>query len=53
VVTVNETGQMTLDGYLRSGSFSRDMATTPNGSTLLVSNFGSGQLEAVHLPGEP
>jgi DNA-binding beta-propeller fold protein YncE len=47
VVTVAEDGQMLLDGYLKSGSFPRDVAASPNGEWLLVSNYGSSQVEAV------
>jgi DNA-binding beta-propeller fold protein YncE len=35
-------------GHVRSGLFPRDMTVAPDG-TLLVSNFSSGQLEAVVL----
>jgi hypothetical protein len=35
-------------GHVRAGLFPRDMTVAPDG-TLLVSNFSSGQLEAVAL----
>jgi DNA-binding beta-propeller fold protein YncE len=49
VVTGASHGRLTLAGYLKSGSFPRDMATSPNGKTLIVSNYGSGQVETVDL----
>jgi len=36
-------------GTIRAGLFPRDMALEPAGTVLLVSNFGSGTLEAVHV----
>jgi DNA-binding beta-propeller fold protein YncE len=53
VVTVTEDGQMLLDGYLKSGSFPRDMAASPNGEWLLVNNYGSSQVEVVDARGLP
>jgi DNA-binding beta-propeller fold protein YncE len=53
VVRVGSGGHLTLDGYLTAGAFPRDMAVSPNGKLLLVSNFASGQLEAVQLAGLP
>jgi DNA-binding beta-propeller fold protein YncE len=53
VVTGTSHGDLTLAGYLKSGSFPRDMAVSPDGKTLVVSNYGSGQVETVgvgHLP---
>jgi DNA-binding beta-propeller fold protein YncE len=47
VVQVAPGGSLSLSGYVLSGSFPRDMATSPDGSTLVVSNYGSGQVEAV------
>jgi YVTN family beta-propeller protein len=43
------TGHQALAGYLQSGVDPRELAVTPDGRTLLVSNFGSGQLETVNL----
>ena len=40
-------GALHLVGYLPTGLFPRDMATTPSGNEVLVSDFGSGQLETV------
>jgi DNA-binding beta-propeller fold protein YncE len=53
VVTGASHGRLTLAGYLTSGSFPRDMVVSPNGETVIVSNYGSGQVETVavhHLP---
>jgi DNA-binding beta-propeller fold protein YncE len=47
VVTEDQGGNLSLAGYVKSGSFPRDVAVAPNGSALLVSNFGSGQVEEV------
>jgi DNA-binding beta-propeller fold protein YncE len=49
VVTVPTNARPFLDGYVRSGQFPRDMTLSPNGKTLLVSNFMSNQLEAVKV----
>jgi DNA-binding beta-propeller fold protein YncE len=40
-------------GYVKSGLFPRQMALEPGGRILLVTNFASGQLEAVSLAGLP
>ena len=45
-------GRPAVVGYLPTGQFPRDMAVSPDG-TLLVSDYQSGQLEAIataHLP---
>jgi DNA-binding beta-propeller fold protein YncE len=42
-----------LLGVIGAGGFPREMAQEPDGRTLLVTNFGSGQLEAVDLTGLP
>jgi DNA-binding beta-propeller fold protein YncE len=44
------TAKPTMLGYIRAGQFPRDMAVEPGGSTLLVANYASGQLEAVRVP---
>jgi DNA-binding beta-propeller fold protein YncE len=44
-------GRPGLLGYLPAGGFPREMALEPGGRTLLVSNFSSGQLEAVDVAG--
>jgi DNA-binding beta-propeller fold protein YncE len=49
VLSLSPDGQMRLDGYLGAGSFPRDMAAGPHGASLLVSNFGSGQVESVDV----
>jgi DNA-binding beta-propeller fold protein YncE len=45
-------GWPAIDGHIGSGLFPRDMTVSPTG-TLYVSNFSSGQLEAVHLASIP
>jgi DNA-binding beta-propeller fold protein YncE len=42
-------GNPALKGQLVSGAFPRQLALEPNGQTLLVTNFDSGQLEAVNV----
>jgi DNA-binding beta-propeller fold protein YncE len=42
-----------LIGYLRSGLFPRDITVTPDGRTVVVANFASGQLEWVQLSTVP
>jgi DNA-binding beta-propeller fold protein YncE len=37
-----------LIGYLPAGQFPRDMAAGPDGSTVLVANYDSGQIETVN-----
>ncbi len=46
-------GKPALLGYLPAGQFPREMALEPGGKVLLVTNFGSGQLEAVDVAGLP
>jgi DNA-binding beta-propeller fold protein YncE len=46
-------GRPALLGYLKAGGFPREMALEPGGRTLLVTNFGSQQLEAVGVAGLP
>jgi len=46
-------GRPALLGYLRAGGFPRQMALEPGGRTLLVTNYASGQLEAVSIAGLP
>jgi DNA-binding beta-propeller fold protein YncE len=47
VVTIGSTGQMSLAGYVTTGSFPRDIATDRSRATVLVTDFASGQVEAV------
>jgi len=47
VVKVGRANHMLLAGYVQAGSFPRDIAASPNGKTLIVSDFGSGQVEAI------
>jgi DNA-binding beta-propeller fold protein YncE len=42
-------GNAALLGYLPAGRFPREMALEPGGKVLLVTNFGSRQLEAVDV----
>ena len=42
-----------LLGVLPAGSFPREMAAEPGGQVLLVTNYGSGQLESVNLAALP
>ena len=46
-------GRAALLGYLPAGGFPREMALEPDGRTLLVSNFSSGQIEAVDVADLP
>jgi DNA-binding beta-propeller fold protein YncE len=46
-------GKPALAGYLPAGTFPRQMALEPSGRTLLVTNFGSEQLEAVNVANLP
>jgi DNA-binding beta-propeller fold protein YncE len=41
--------QSAVLGHIESDLFPRDMAVTPTGQSVLVANFGSGQLEEVEL----
>jgi DNA-binding beta-propeller fold protein YncE len=42
-------GRSSLVGKIRAGSFPRQLAESPDGSTLYITNFGSSQLETVGL----
>jgi DNA-binding beta-propeller fold protein YncE len=53
VVAVERGGRMALTGSIRSGRSPRDMATSPDGRLLLVTNYASSQLEAVTEAGLP
>lgn len=46
-------GRPALVGYLPAGIFPREMGLEHGGATLLVSNYGSQQLEEVHLADLP
>jgi len=46
-------GRPALAGLLPAGRFPREMAVVPGGHTLLVTCFGSGQVELVGLAGLP
>ncbi len=49
VVAIRGRDEMSLQGYVRTGAFPRDMAVGSHGTTLLVSDYASGQLEAVNV----
>jgi DNA-binding beta-propeller fold protein YncE len=49
VVAIRGRDEMSLQGYVRTGAFPRDMAVSPHGTTLLVGDYASGQLEAVNV----
>jgi DNA-binding beta-propeller fold protein YncE len=46
-------GRPALLGYLPAGQFPRDVAAGPGGSTVLVANYDSGQIETVNLAALP
>jgi DNA-binding beta-propeller fold protein YncE len=46
-------GRQALLGYLPAGLFPRDMAASPGGSTVLVANYVSGQIETVNVAALP
>jgi hypothetical protein len=46
-------GKPALLGYLPAGRFPREMALEPGGKVLLVTNYASGQLEAVNVASLP
>jgi DNA-binding beta-propeller fold protein YncE len=43
-------GRPALIGHVPAGAFPREMALEPGGQVVLVTNYGSGQLEAVSVP---
>lgn len=45
------TGSPALIGEIRSGRFPRELSLEPDGDTMLATNYGSGQLEAVAVRG--
>ena len=46
-------GKPAATGLIPAGQFPREMALEPDGQRLLVTNFASGQLEAVSIPSIP
>jgi DNA-binding beta-propeller fold protein YncE len=46
-------GRPALIGSIPAGQFPREMALVPGGQRLLVSNYTSGQLEAISVPSIP
>jgi DNA-binding beta-propeller fold protein YncE len=53
VVSTNGDGRTQLLGYMTAGAFPRDMAVSPDGKSLVVSDFDSGQVEWVALGSVP
>jgi DNA-binding beta-propeller fold protein YncE len=53
VVTDRGGENLVLVGYVKAGDFPRDMAVEPDGRTLVVTNYASGQIERVVLAGLP
>jgi hypothetical protein len=47
------TGRPAVIGRIPAGRFPREMALVPGGQRLLVSNYASGQLEAISVPSIP
>jgi DNA-binding beta-propeller fold protein YncE len=47
VVSTNGAASLGLLGYVKAGGFPRDMAVSGDGKNLIVSNYGSGQVEDV------
>ena len=46
-------GESAVVGSVPAGQFPREMALEPGGQRLLVTNYASGQLEAVSIPSIP
>ena len=46
-------GRPAVTGRIPAGMFQPEMALMPGGQQLLVSNFASGQVEAVSVPTTP
>jgi DNA-binding beta-propeller fold protein YncE len=46
-------GKPAVLGVISAGQFPREMALEPDGQRLLVTNYLSGQLEAVSIPTIP
>jgi DNA-binding beta-propeller fold protein YncE len=46
-------GKSVVVGLIPAGLFPREMALEPDGQRLLITNFASGQLEAVSIPSIP
>ena len=46
-------GRPAVLGIIPAGMFPREMALEPGGQTLLVTNYASGQLEAISVPTLP
>ena len=47
VVSTDGAASLSLLGYVKAGGFPRDMAVSGDGKDLVVSNYGSGQVEDV------
>ena len=48
-VVAAEEKSLQLVGFVAAGDFPRDMAVSPNGRTVVVSDYGSGDVEAVDV----
>jgi DNA-binding beta-propeller fold protein YncE len=46
-------GKAAVLGHIPAGQFPREMELEPDGQRLLVTNYASGQLEAVSIPTLP
>lgn len=47
LIDIGADGALSLRGYLRADTFPRDMSVSPDGRSVLVTNYGSGQIESV------
>jgi hypothetical protein len=47
VVSTNGATSLGLLGYVKAGRFPRDMAVSGDGADVVVSDYGSGQVEDV------
>jgi len=52
-VVAAEKQSLHLVGYVATGDFPRDMAVSPDGTTVLISDYGSGDLEEVDVGSLP
>ena len=44
-----EKKSLQLVGYVAAGDFPRDMAVSPDGTTVVISDYGSGDVEEVDV----
>ena len=52
-VVAAEKQSLHLVGYVATGDFPRDMAVSPDGTTVVISDYGSGDLEEVDVGSLP